>query len=298
MAFRVGRSVRKPERYARRRRYRGLNPWQPEPTPEERLPVRLDFKLFGASRLRRAAGISILAHLLLCVLLIIGLPWSSRPPRQPIELRSHLVNLSSPRTGRLSAKPPSAQAPKPPAEKKQQKKVEPKPTKKETAKPQPKQTTTDRKAAPVPVKKPPAQAGRPAPVHSEASRPAASDTMRTLSRDIAMPGGAEGSVAIGVEGPISQYAYYLQAVRDKIATHWNPPPGLVSAGKQVVSMVNFRIDRRGKISASYVEEPSGNGVFDKAGLRAVALAEPLPPLPQDYPGEWLGIHLRFVYKED
>jgi protein TonB len=290
--------VRKPEPYGRRRRYRGPNPWEPEPAREERLPVRLDFKLFGASRLRRAAGISILAHLVLCVFLIIGLPWNTRPPRAPIELRSHLVNLSSPRSGSLSVKPPSARAPKPPVEKKDERKVEPKPPKKEPPKPQPKQTTTDKKAAPVPVKKPTTETNRPAPVRAEPHQPAAGDTMRTLARDVAMPGGAEGSVAIGVEGPISQYAYYLQAVRDKIATHWSPPAGLVSGGKQVASMVNFRIDRRGKISASYVEEPSGHGVFDKAGLRAVALAEPLPPLPQDYPGEWLGIHLRFVYREE
>jgi protein TonB len=260
--------------------------------------MRIDFKLFGARRLRRAAGVSILAHLLAFLLLIVGLPWNNRPPRVPIEFRGHLVNISSPRSGPLRVKPPTAPAQKAPSEKKEVKKVEPKPPKKEPPKPRPKQTSTDKKAAPVPVKKPSAEASRPAPARSEPSQPASVDTMKTLARGVEMPGGAEASVAIGVEGPISAYAYYLQAVRDKIATHWNPPAGLVSGGKQVASMVNFRIDRRGKISASYVEEPSGNGVFDKAGLRAVALAEPLPPLPQDYPGEWLGIHLRFVYKED
>jgi TonB family protein len=72
---------------------------------------------------------------------------------------------------------------------------------------------------------------------------------------------------------------------------------MVASGKEVAAMVNFRIDRKGKVTSSYVEEPSGTGVFDQAGLRAIALADPLPPLPQDYMGDWLGIHLRFVYKE-
>ena len=102
---------------------------------------------------------------------------------------------------------------------------------------------------------------------------------------------------IGVDGPISAYSYYLLVVRDKIARYWSPPSGVVSGGKDISSIVKFRIDRRGRITASYVEEPSGIGVFDQAGLRAVAQADPLPPLPQDYEGDWLGIHLRFVYKD-
>ena len=79
------------------------------------------------------------------------------------------------------------------------------------------------------------------------------------------------------------------------AREWNDD--LETPRRDVAAMVNFRIDRMGKVTASYVEEPSGTGVFDQAALRAIAQSDPLPPLPQDYMGDWLGVHLRFVYNE-
>jgi TonB family protein len=68
-------------------------------------------------------------------------------------------------------------------------------------------------------------------------------------------------------------------------------------GREVATIINFRIDRRGNVTASYVEEPSGDLAFDTASLRAVIESGPFPPLPQEYVGDWLGIHLRFVYNE-
>jgi len=91
---------------------------------------------------------------------------------------------------------------------------------------------------------------------------AGADTASGLRSTVPLAGGGEGELVIGVDGPISAYTYYLQVVRDKIARYWIPPAGLVADGHEVASIVNFRIDRRGKITGSYVEEPSGTSVFD------------------------------------
>ncbi|PYQ53934.1 MAG: hypothetical protein DMF59_00450 [Acidobacteria bacterium] len=42
-----------------------------------------------------------------------------------------------------------------------------------------------------------------------------------------------------------------------------------------------------------VEDVSGNGLYDRAALRAVLEASPLPPLPFGYSGTYLGVHLKF-----
>jgi len=39
--------------------------------------------------------------------------------------------------------------------------------------------------------------------------------------------------------------------------------------------------------------PSGVSVYDRAAVRAVYAANPLPPLPPEFAGERLGVHLRF-----
>jgi TonB family protein len=169
---------------------------------------------------------------------------------------------------------------------------------KETPKerPKPKPPEPRRQVTPVPV---PETADDEGASETAEKLPADADpdTAAELGVSVVLPGGGEGEVVIGVNGPISAYSYYLGVVRDKIARYWIPPAGLIAEGREVASIVNFRIDRRGKITGSYVEEPSGTSVFDQAGLRAVAQADPLPPLPQDYEGDWLGIHLRFVYRD-
>jgi outer membrane biosynthesis protein TonB len=43
-----------------------------------------------------------------------------------------------------------------------------------------------------------------------------------------------------------------------------------------------------------VEQSSGIPLFDRSCQRAVLEAAPLPPLPREYMGEYLGVHFPFV----
>jgi TonB family protein len=101
-------------------------------------------------------------------------------------------------------------------------------------------------------------------------------------------------VAIELEGPPFEYAYYLKAVREKIARSWTRPP---LAGETLAVKVRFRIERDGRILDESVLEPSGNAMLDTSALRALLKASPLPPLPSGYPEPWLGIRLQFVIEE-
>lgn len=234
-------------------------------------------------RMRRAVSYSVILHVVGCLIFVIGTPWKRRPAPLMEEIPIYLVSFSPPPSRVLTARPPAAD----------RKPAKPDPEPPEQT-PKPKPPAEKRNVRPVPVQETADQEPDPTPASPSA---AAADTTSGLRGTIAVPGGGEGEMVIGADGPISAYTYYLQVVRDKIARFWVPPAGLISNGHEVASIVNFRIDRRGRITGSYVEEPSGTSVFDQAGLRAVAQADPLPPLPQDYEGDWLGIHLRFVYRD-
>src|SRR5438552_2904893 len=98
-----------------------------------------------------------------------------------------------------------------------------------------------------------------------------------------------GSGVIGLEGGDFPYTVYIDRMKSLIGTHWFRPQ--VGAGP--TATVHFVIERDGRIHDAAVEAESGNGTFDRAALRAVLEASPLPPLPFGYSGAYLGVRLIF-----
>ena len=92
------------------------------------------------------------------------------------------------------------------------------------------------------------------------------------------------------------FTSYLVLVRNKVAQNWTAPGGLSSGGK-VRCIVYFHISRDGRVTAVQLEQPSGVEFFDRSAQRAVALADPLPPLPLGFPGSDLGVHFGFEYQQ-
>ena len=109
-------------------------------------------------------------------------------------------------------------------------------------------------------------------------------------------GDLTGALVIRADGEDLGYNYYFLALLRKIAEYWEPPPG--DWGDEVAAMVRFTVLRDGSVPPVSVEEPSGLSAFDASAMRAVTRAAPLPPLPQEYQGEQIVFHLRFVYGRD
>ena len=103
---------------------------------------------------------------------------------------------------------------------------------------------------------------------------------------IDIPIGAAG--VTGIEGDFP-YTIYIDRMKTLIGQRWLRP----QAGNGITTTVSFVIDRDGTIRDAKNEIPSGNGTFDRAALRAVLEASPLPPLPFAYDGTYLGVHLTF-----
>ena len=85
---------------------------------------------------------------------------------------------------------------------------------------------------------------------------------------------------------------YLSLLRDKVAANWAAPP--VTRTGDVRAVVFFTILRGGGApQALNVLVSSGEAGFDRAALRAVLDASPIPPLPQQWPHESISIKFTF-----
>jgi protein TonB len=91
------------------------------------------------------------------------------------------------------------------------------------------------------------------------------------------------------------FTYYLQIIQDRISANWFT--SLIDPGTsgEFQCMVFFKILRDGRITDLQIEASSNSRTFDLSALRAVQNASPFPPLPREFEGEYLGVHLIFEH---
>jgi TonB family protein len=116
-------------------------------------------------------------------------------------------------------------------------------------------------------------------------------------------GGGGGGTGSGTGGGAGEpfgvtafpFTYYLQFLSDKISSSWFT--SLVDPGVsgQFQTQVYFKIYRNGQVADLKVEVSSGVPSFDLSALRAIQTASPFAPLPSEYDGQYLGIHLIFEH---
>ena len=90
-----------------------------------------------------------------------------------------------------------------------------------------------------------------------------------------------------LEGRPFQFPWYLEEIYRKVARNWRP------TGASLKATVHFRIAKNGRLSDVEIAESSGNFLYDQAALRAVQASNPMPPLPSEYGGDWLGVFFDF-----
>lgn len=98
----------------------------------------------------------------------------------------------------------------------------------------------------------------------------------------------EGADALG-------YAYYLNIILARIADNWvNPCAGQPTPYNATVFFV---VERDGTLRGVKLEKGSGNQGYDGSCERALLVTEKLPPLPPEFTGRELRLHLEFEYKQ-
>jgi protein TonB len=110
----------------------------------------------------------------------------------------------------------------------------------------------------------------------------------------ATPTPSTGDIALDVDE--FPFAYYLATIKRKIASLWNVPA--IPGSDGMYCKVYFRISRSGAIQSPVVESGSSNFLFDQAALRAVVQSNPLPPLPEGFEDDYLGVHFNFAYEKE
>ena len=121
----------------------------------------------------------------------------------------------------------------------------------------------------------------------EPDRPAAqpSEEQATPGPDMGRETGLD--LPVTLEGRPFRFPWYLEQLVSKIERNWRPTSNTMRA------TVYFRIARNGRVSDIDIAEESGNFLFDQAARRAVEASAPMPPLPEEYDGDYLGVYFQF-----
>ncbi len=97
----------------------------------------------------------------------------------------------------------------------------------------------------------------------------------------------EGAEALG-------YSYYLNVILSRISDNWlNPYAG---EARVLNATVMFVIERDGTVKEVKLEKKSGDGAYDASCERALLVLDRLPPLPPEFTGPHLKLHLEFEQK--
>ena len=142
----------------------------------------------------------------------------------------------------------------------------------------------EKKKAPVP--------SVPGPSTKTANQQPAAASAASAKPGTGGPAGMGGTVGVGgatFDQPDFNYSYYVERMLVTIGMNWFKPAESVP----ISPMIRFRIERDGSIGDPQVERSSGLPFVDRAALRAVMASSPLPPLPQEFAGRYLGVHLIF-----
>jgi TonB family protein len=101
--------------------------------------------------------------------------------------------------------------------------------------------------------------------------------------------GGLGLGTAGVEQGDFQYSYYIERMLVAISLQW-VRPGQPPAAPPVI---RFVVQRDGTVTDATIFQSSGVPFADRAALRAVLSAAPLPPLPAEFAGREVGFRVIF-----
>ncbi|MFC1528402.1 cell envelope integrity protein TolA [Candidatus Latescibacterota bacterium] len=140
-----------------------------------------------------------------------------------------------------------------------------------------------------PDKKLPRQTSRPKQIAKSKTSETQKSSINSKSGEESTKGAIPG---IKVDSEF-EYPEYLLELRDKIQNNWRPP----APNESLVSRVYFKLSREGRILRTFIEKRTGNIPFDISAMNAVTKSVPFSPLPEDFKGNELGIHMDFIYEK-
>ena len=108
-------------------------------------------------------------------------------------------------------------------------------------------------------------------------------------------GGVEGE-PIPLDTPEPKYQDYFKKIREKIQANWVYPREAGDRGLQGELLLEFHIAKDGRLAFIELRNSSGARILDDYAMRAVELAQPFPPVPDDIAKRVLPINGLFKYQ--
>jgi protein TonB len=102
-------------------------------------------------------------------------------------------------------------------------------------------------------------------------------------------GTGPGVGGLKFDQPGFNYPYYYERVKVAIETNWFKP----AASSPTSPVVHFTIQKDGTITDAELVTSSGLPYVDRAALRAVMAASPLPPLPSEFQSNHVSLSVLF-----
>ena len=129
----------------------------------------------------------------------------------------------------------------------------------------------------------------PDPIVGDTDQTGAKDGQKDVSETLSA-GSKFGGAAI--DNASFDYPYWFVQAFGKIERNWRNP---VFSNQPLSCIIYFQVIRSGRIIKTEIEQSSGVDAFDGGCERAVNISQPLPPLPDQFADEIIGIHLEFPY---
>lgn len=233
----------------------------------------------GPGALRASVGISAAVHgaIVAALILVPGLLHSDPPRIEYVEVVS--IPAANLQQGRVP-QPETRRTPPPPPE------PEPEPEP-EVPVEVPEDIPTfeaedppEEKPEPEPVREP-----EPAPEVDEPEEEATDLPVDDDPLPAASKGEVDDTTVAGFDDPDFTYDYYSHQLIRAIGQAWRRP----RIDRRLDLAIKFRIARNGTVSEIEVVRTSGIPSYDRAGVRALEDASPLPPLPVAYRKPSLGV---------
>jgi len=107
-------------------------------------------------------------------------------------------------------------------------------------------------------------------------------------------GGIEGD-PVPLDTPDPTYKDYFNQIRERVKSKWMYPYEAFSTGIEGELVIDFRIAKSGKLQFMECRRSSGVEVLDVYAVRALQLAAPFPPVPDEISMSGLPVHGIFRY---
>ncbi|RLB20557.1 MAG: hypothetical protein DRG73_10020 [Deltaproteobacteria bacterium] len=104
----------------------------------------------------------------------------------------------------------------------------------------------------------------------------------------------EATISLDTNNPT--YHPYTKMIKEKIFNYWIYP---LSAQQNLIQgglLIVFRLGRDGILIDCNIEKSSGYKILDKHAIKAIRLANPFPPFPENITVQFLNIHASFAYQ--